>query len=194
MKATILTEARRLFGEYGYHGTTTRMIAKAVGIDISTLYYHWGEKKDLFEAVLTDIDQEIEDKLKEIEKQVRGKSIKVRLEVAIDVMCDYWFSKPEVSNLIINRYISKTRHDLSFDLKVPEYISNIAIAMKMAFDKQSIAIADKAKIIAVWNSVFNFVSGENYFRPLLNISHDDYIQVVKDTLKFILLPAFTKNM
>ena len=43
MKARILASARRIFGEYGYNNTTTRMIAKDVGIDISTLYYHWGE-------------------------------------------------------------------------------------------------------------------------------------------------------
>ena len=45
MKARILQVARRFFGEYGYHGTTTRMIAKQVGIDISTLHYHWGGRK-----------------------------------------------------------------------------------------------------------------------------------------------------
>ena len=32
MKARILKIARQLFGEYGYHGTTTRMIAQRVGI------------------------------------------------------------------------------------------------------------------------------------------------------------------
>jgi hypothetical protein len=40
MKAKILTKTRRVFGEYGYCGATTRMIAEEVGIDISTLYYH----------------------------------------------------------------------------------------------------------------------------------------------------------
>ncbi|MEZ4549169.1 MAG: helix-turn-helix domain-containing protein [Desulfobacterales bacterium] len=44
MKAKILTAARKIFSEYGFHGTTTRMIAKAVKIDISTLYYHWGKR------------------------------------------------------------------------------------------------------------------------------------------------------
>ena len=56
MKAKILISARKLFGEYGFHGTTTRMIASEVGIDISTLYYHWGEKGDLYEAVIIDMN------------------------------------------------------------------------------------------------------------------------------------------
>ena len=69
MKARILASARRKFGEYGYGATTTRLIAKDVGIDISTLYYHWGEKQDLYEAVIMDITDEfllqcIRDRLK----------------------------------------------------------------------------------------------------------------------------------
>ena len=40
MKAKILASARRLFAEYSYSGTTTRMIAKDVGIDPLT-DHHW---------------------------------------------------------------------------------------------------------------------------------------------------------
>ena len=48
MKAKILKVARRVFGEYGFQGTTTRKIAQEVGIDISTLNNHWGDKADLY--------------------------------------------------------------------------------------------------------------------------------------------------
>jgi AcrR family transcriptional regulator len=66
MKAKILQVARKIFGEYGFHGTTTRMIARKVGIDISTLYYHWGEKGDLYEAVILDINEDLRQKLAEV--------------------------------------------------------------------------------------------------------------------------------
>lgn len=59
MKAKILDVARRIFGEYGFHGTTTRMIAREVGIDISTLHYHWGDKNDLYEAVVMDVNNDL---------------------------------------------------------------------------------------------------------------------------------------
>ena len=75
MKGKILAAARRTFGTYGYYGTTTRMIAGDVGIDISTLYYHWGEKNDLYEAVLTDLNKEIHHNLIEVEAIVHGKSL-----------------------------------------------------------------------------------------------------------------------
>lgn len=193
MKGKILAAARKVFGEYGYHGTTTRMIAKAVGIDISTLYYHWGEKRDLYESVIMDLNEEIRQKLLEIEKNVKGKSLTVRLEIAIDVMCDYLFANPEVSNFILFLYFGKTRGDSSLNFRVSEYISNIAIAMGLALDKKNIPVKAKASVIAVWNSVLNFISGEDFFRPMLDVSHDEYIDVVKDTLKFILIPAFTQK-
>ena len=66
MKARIFSSAQKLFAEYGYDGTTTRMIAKDVGIDISTLYYHWGEKRELYLAVLENFNNDIDKKLKEV--------------------------------------------------------------------------------------------------------------------------------
>jgi AcrR family transcriptional regulator len=191
MKARILVSARKIFGEYDYNGTTTRMIAKDVGIDIATLYYHWGEKQDLYEAVLQDVSEEIQSRLNEVEKQVSGKTLKARLEVSIDMMCDYLFSHPEVANLILFGYFSKTRHGVTMDIKIPEYISNIAVAMDLAADKTRVSLEAKARILAVWNTVLNFISGENFFRPMLKTNHANYIKVVKETLKFILVPAFT---
>jgi len=191
MKARILASARRMFGEYGYNDTTTRMIAKDVGIDISTLYYHWGEKQDLYEAVIMDISEEIQQKLNEVEKYVGGRSLTSRLEIAIDMMCDYLFSHPEVSNLILFGYFNKTRHGVTLDLRMSKYVSNIAVAMGLSNDKGNVSIQSKARILAVWNTVLNFISGENFFRPMLDTNREDYIKVVKETLKFILVPAFT---
>jgi len=193
MKAKILASARKIFGEFGYNDTTTRMIAKDVGIDISTLYYHWGEKQDLYEAVVMEVSEEIQDKLKEIERYVSGHSLTSRLEIAIDMMCDYLFSHPEVSNLFLFGYFNKTRHGVTLDIKMAEYIANIAVAMELAQSKKKVSTQAKARILAVWNTVLNFISGENLFRPMLKTSHDNYMKVVKDTLKFTLVPAFTSE-
>ena len=193
MKGKILAAARRLFGEYGYHGVTTRMIAKEVGIDISTLYYHWGEKQDLYEAVLIDLNEEIRGKLTEIEKMVRGKAIDVRLEVAIDVMCDHLFQNPEASNLMLFSYFSKTRTRSDLDSRMTEHLANIAVAMGLALDKAHVPPQANARVLAVWNSIINFASGESYFRPMLNLDRTAYLEVVKETLKFILIPAFTRE-
>ena len=191
MKARILASARRIFGEYGYNKTTTRMIAKDVGIDISTLYYHWGEKQDLYEAVLEDVGDEIQHKLNGIERNVSGQSLTKRLEIALDMMCDYLFSHPEVPNLILYGYLNTSPNGVTLDIKMSEHIANIAVAMKLAPNKDQISVQARARILAVWNTVLNFISAENFFRPMLDTNHADYVQVVKETLKFILVPAFT---
>jgi len=191
MKARILAAARGLFGELGYSETTTRHIAKTVGIDISTLYYHWGEKRDLYEGVIGAINEEILAQFREIELRCRGASLKTRLEIALDVMCDYLFAHPEVANLILSAYFRKADHDVLLDVNMDKYIGNIAVAMGLAAERERVSVQARARILALWNAVLNFISGREFFRPMLGIDRTAYEAVVKETLKFILVPAFT---
>ena len=193
MKARILNSARDLFGEYGFHGVTTRMIAKEVGIDISTLHYHWGDKESLYGAVLADINDQIKTKLVEIESEVHGQSIHFRLEVAIDIMCDFLFSNPSVAKLVSTSYFGKTRAPGIQDDVLVEQTSKIAVAMGLAVDKEDVSPEANARVLAVSNSIYSFASGENSLRRILRVDRDGYIKVVKDTLKFLLIPAFTQG-
>ena len=190
MKAKILLAARKIFSEYGFHGTTTRMIAKAVDIDISTLYYHWGEKGDLYEAVILDINEGLRCKLVEVEKKIRGKPLGTRLDIAIDEMVDYLFENPEVSNLTLMRYFMKTRHGKIMDFQVPEYISDIAYSMGLSEHRRDVPPDARMKVLNIMNAIHNYVSGENFFRPMVDLDREEYIRVTKDTLKFFSLPAF----
>lgn len=193
MKGRILRAAKDLFAEYSYHGVTTRMIAKEVGIDISTLHYHWGDKENLYEAVIEDIDEEIKGMLKEIEKVVRGKSLSFRFEVAIDRMCDFLFEKPAVAKLVMFSHFHKIRGPGSFADQLFKQVSNIAIAMGLATDKKGVSVAANARILAVANAVYSFVAGEDFLRKILSVDHKEYSEVVRETLKFILIPAFTQE-
>jgi AcrR family transcriptional regulator len=190
MKARILKVARRVFGEYGYHGTTTRMIAREVGIDISTLYYHWGEKGDLYTAVIVDINEDLRGRLREVEKVIHDLPLFKRMKIAIDMMTDYLFELPEISNLILFRYFNKTRHDHILDIQVPEFVSDIARSMNLTEDRKTVSVEAKMQVLAMTNAIHNFISGEGFFRPMLDLDREAYIAHVKDTLKFILIPAF----
>ena len=193
MKARIFSSAQKLFAEYGYDGTTTRMIAKDVGIDISTLYYHWGEKRELYMAVLENFNNEIDRKLKEIESIVRGKSLNTRLEVAIDAMCDYLFQNIDVTRLILFSSFIRSRETDDLGVAISDYISNIAVSMGLAMDKTSITATAKARVMAMVLSLFSFASGEQFLRPVLGVEQAHYMEIIKDTLKFILIPAFTQE-
>jgi len=192
MKARILKAARRVFGTYGFHGTTTRMIAKEVGVDISTLYYHWGEKGDLYGAVVLDIYEDLRGKLMEVEKVIRGRPLGQRMAISIELMTDYLFEHPEISNLILFRYFTRTRHDEEFDFRVPELISDIALSMRLAPRKREVPVEAKMQVLAIMNAIHNFISGEGFFRPMLRIGREEYVSRVKETLKAILIPAFSE--
>lgn len=191
MKARILHIARRFFGEYGYHGTTTRMIAKEAGIDISTLHYHWGDKKDLYEAVIVDINKDLGQKLTAVEKRIHGLPLDQRMAIAIDAMTDYLFKSPEVSNLVLFHYFSKTRDAL--DLRVPEFTADIARSMGLTRDRKTTSPRAKIEVLVVMNAIHNFISGEKFFRPIVNLNRKDYISIVKETLKFVLIESFVER-
>ena len=191
MKGKILTAARRVFGEYSFHGATTRMIAKEVGIDISTLYYHWGEKLDLYEAVIVDINEDLRNKLIDVESVIHGKPLKERMEIAINMTIDYLFENPEISNLVLFRYFGKTRQESRSDIQVPEFVSGIAKSMNLPMDGKKVSVQARMQVLAIMNAMHNFISGKRFFGSMLDLERKEYIAEVKKTLKFILIPAFT---
>ncbi|MEM7663773.1 MAG: TetR/AcrR family transcriptional regulator [Pseudomonadota bacterium] len=48
----LIEVGRKLFGEYGFAGTSTPMIAQAAGVSRGSLYHHFEDKADLFHAVV----------------------------------------------------------------------------------------------------------------------------------------------
>jgi TetR/AcrR family transcriptional regulator, regulator of cefoperazone and chloramphenicol sensitivity len=193
MKAKILTSARKLFGEYGFHGTTTRMIASDVGIDVSTMYYHWGEKGDLYEAVIIDMNDGIRKKLIEVESLIKGRPLAERIDIAIDELVDYLFDHSELSNLTIFRYFTKNRHDCSFDERIPEYISDIAYSMDLSKKRDKASPSAKMKVLTLMNAIHNYVSGEAFFLPMLGVNRKEYISRTKETIKFFTLSNFIET-
>lgn len=193
VKAKILLVARRIFGVYGFHGTTTRMVAQELGVDVSTLHYHWGDKRDLYEAVVLDINRDLGQNLINVEKMIHGLPLQERLAIAIDYMTDYLFAHPEISNLIIFRYFGKTREEAGIDFKVPEFTHDMARSMGFAKDKKNASSHVLLMVLAVMNAMHCFIAGEDFFRPIVALSREEYIAEAKKTLKFIHIPAFTQG-
>jgi AcrR family transcriptional regulator len=193
MKAKILISARKIFSKNGFSGTTTRMIAKSVGIDISTLYYHWGEKADLYNAVLLHTQEELKQELKRIEKIIHGKPLTNRLEIAINESCDYLFKNPEITNLILLNYFTRPKGKDIAEFHFIDILTGIAISMGLAMDKDKITKQAKARVMAVMLSLFNFIAGKKYLSPIIGAESQEYLDVVKETLNFILIPAFIQD-
>jgi AcrR family transcriptional regulator len=195
MKGRILDSATRLFGQNGYQGTTTRMIAKDVGIDISTLYYHWGEKADLYEAVMTCMKEDLRNLLIQTEAVIKGKPLSKRLEIAINMGCDHYFDHPELTSLVLSHYNSDTlsKDDKDVKLDIADAVTSIAFSMGLVSNTASVNLQVKMKVMAVMLSLFSFIAGEKHIRHMLGADDNEYRELVKETLRFILIPAFIRD-
>ncbi len=56
--AAIIKAVRRVFSEKGFHGTTTRELAKAAGVSEALLFKHFPNKEALYSAMLLSCCQE----------------------------------------------------------------------------------------------------------------------------------------
>ncbi len=65
-RAQILLEARRVFAEKGYHGTSIQDIISAAGIARGTFYLYFEGKRVIFEEILDDLLIEIRSKIQGI--------------------------------------------------------------------------------------------------------------------------------
>jgi len=128
-----------------------------------------------------------------VEKSIHGRPLGERLNISIATMTDYLFTHPEISNLVLHRYFSKTRHDTIIDFKVPEFTGDIARSMGLTMDAKKTPPRGMLEVLTVMNCIHNFVSGENFFRPMVKLDHEEYIAMVKDTLQFVLIPGFTSR-
>lgn len=79
----ILDTAARLLRSGGYHQTTLREIAEAVGIRKASLYHHFASKEEIVEAVVNDGVRFVQDAVVAALAGMDGTSPRQRLEAAI---------------------------------------------------------------------------------------------------------------
>ena len=55
----VLAASLVVFHEYGYHGTTVRMIATQAGMSVPGLYYHFTSKQEILVALLKQSNEDL---------------------------------------------------------------------------------------------------------------------------------------
>ena len=95
----IVDSTVHLFVEHGYHKTTTRMIAKAAGFSIGSLYEYVGSKEDVLYLVCEAIHAEVERAVEEaLSGTVRGK------ETLAEVIREYFLVCDNMSDHVLLMY------------------------------------------------------------------------------------------
>ena len=67
-RRSLLDAARSMFAENGYHGTAAEEIVRRAGMTRGALYHHFEDKKDLFRAVVDEMEGEIDEEIEEAER------------------------------------------------------------------------------------------------------------------------------
>jgi AcrR family transcriptional regulator len=164
MKAKVLAVSRQIFGEQGYYRGTISMIAKVVGIDISTIHYYWGETKDLYEAVLLDVGRDVAKKLAEVETSMHGLPLNKRFSIFIYSITDYLFEHREISSIILFCHSRKNPQEVEISSNILEITSHILRLLFPESAKNSISVSPCLMMheLLVMNSINNFVVGEDF--------------------------------
>ena len=71
-RRALLDAARSLFAERGYHGAAAEEIVRRAGLTRGALYHHFEDKKDLFRAVVDEMEAEIDERIEEAERAQSG--------------------------------------------------------------------------------------------------------------------------
>ena len=85
----IVDAAVQLFIEHGYHKTTTRLLAKATGLSIGTMYDYISTKEDVLYLVCMAIHSEVEEGVKEaLARPLHGKDSLAEVIREFFLVCD----------------------------------------------------------------------------------------------------------
>jgi len=109
----ILQAATLLFAEHGYHGVSTRAIASAVGLNVSTVNYHAGCKKELYRKVFHRLFTRELDLVSALSGTVDDAVVRDRealrglLRSLVDGLVDLTVTSPEVPRLWVRRWLER---------------------------------------------------------------------------------------
>lgn len=84
-RVSLMRTAIGLMGEHGYEGTSTRDIAKAAGVSVAALYYHFPSKLDLLREFLFEAYDVVIGRL-EREVEAAGPSASDKLDTAVSTL------------------------------------------------------------------------------------------------------------
>ncbi len=107
----IIQAAGELFAAKGYHGVTTREIAAAVGLNVSTVNYHVGGKHELYREVFRRLHAREHEHVTRLVASVTedvlcdGAKLRELLFLLVDSTVDVLVKRPEIARLWVRRWL-----------------------------------------------------------------------------------------
>jgi AcrR family transcriptional regulator len=95
--ARILNAAEVVFAEHGFAGTSTREIARRAGVPFGALHYHWGSKKELWEAVFRRVTDRTRETI--LATFTPGGTLGELIDNLVDAFFDFFAAHRDVTRL-----------------------------------------------------------------------------------------------
>ncbi len=102
----ILDAAERLFAERGFAATSMRTLAQETAANVATLYYHCGNKEQLFAAIYARAIGRLFDFVKQTLSS--GDDFAVVAGRVIDQVVEYFAKNPSVARLMLRSRLGET--------------------------------------------------------------------------------------
>jgi AcrR family transcriptional regulator len=99
-KERVIAAAAQLFASKGYHGTSTREIARLADVNENTIFRHFERKEDLFWSVLRSRCSAIKLRRDMVEGMAEGVAPEIILPKLIEFLTDVLNYSPELLRLI----------------------------------------------------------------------------------------------
>jgi AcrR family transcriptional regulator len=124
-KARILTAAEAVFAAKGFDGASTREIAAAAAVNISSLHYHWESKETLYFAVFENIyDQIVALVRSSIPRgSMQRPASRTVVDQSVGRLFDFFADHPTVPKLLVRRLLETTEQtkEIERDILLPAW-------------------------------------------------------------------------
>ena len=109
-KARLLQVATALFAQKGFHGVSTREITRQAKANLSSLYFHWRSKENLYLAAYRDLFHRLVELTQEffalLEEGLRThESLEQVIYPLADLVFDFYEANPELARLNLHRVL-----------------------------------------------------------------------------------------
>lgn len=124
-KARILAAAEEIFASKGFEGASTREIAAAAGVNISSLHYHWESKETLYFAVFEDIYDRIVELVRSSmpESALEQPPSRPVIDDTMGLLFDFFADHPNVPKLLVRRLLEadSSTSEIEQDILLPAW-------------------------------------------------------------------------